>query len=265
MDSTAPAKAPRPAPRRTPLSEARPANAPVNAPVRPPAATGKPNPRQRKKKQSTQTKTQKQHKVLSTLWGRGGALTNGEDAGEGPREDAGDQPGEARPRRYASALPFRRRWQWRHFHDSASRRKLTRSRSSVTVDRVGLGLTQGPVYLMAPARLVDWWLVGTPVVEELAGRREGRRGRGDRRERVTPPDNDLPLGSGCVAGLQFAAALTISKAFRACFPSRVYVLRKLPQNIWRARAGCTKSLNLHATGMYKQVRFFLKRKKRSSS
>lgn len=60
---------------------------------------------------------------------------------------------------------------------------------------------------MAPARLVDWWLVGTPVVEELAGRREGRRGQGDRRERVTPPDNDLPLGSGCVAALLVCSLL----------------------------------------------------------
>lgn len=51
---------------------------------------------------------------------------------------------------------------------------------------------------MAPARLVDWWLVGTPVVEELAGKEGGPKGarpQGDRRERVTPPENDLPLGS----------------------------------------------------------------------
>jgi hypothetical protein len=64
---------------------------------------------------------------------------------------------------------------------------------------------------MAPARLVDWWLVGTPVVEELAGRREDRRGQGDRRERVTPPENDLPLGS---ADALLVCSLLLRKAIR---------------------------------------------------
>jgi len=132
MESTAPAKAPSPAPRRTPLSEARPANAPVNAPVRPPATPGRQNSEIRVNRipeaaeHANQTHRSNTIKVPRQRYvgrSRAGArlLTDGEDAGEGPREDAGEQPGEARPRRYAPALLFRRRrWQRRHFHDSSS-------------------------------------------------------------------------------------------------------------------------------------------------
>jgi hypothetical protein len=204
MDSTAPAKAPRPAPRRTPLSEARPANAPVNAPVRPPAATGKPNPRQRKKNRARKPKHRSNTRCCQRYGGAGARLPTAKMPVRAPERTPETSLGRHDPvatlRRSPSDAVGSGGTSMTQPHGTGGPpprllRKLTRSRSSVTVARVGLGLTQGPVYLMAPARLVDWWLVGTPVVEELAGRREDRRGQGDRRERVTPPENDLPLGS----------------------------------------------------------------------